>query len=59
MNAITQKAYNHIGELTDIFGDDTVTVLKAIEWYMAALRTAEKSTSLNTEAQKVKLSGRY
>ncbi len=58
MNAITQKAYNHIGELTDIFGDDTAIVLKAIDWYVASLRTAEKSTLLKTERQTVYLSGR-
>lgn len=54
----TQKAYNNIGALTDIFGDDTETVLKSIEWYMAALRTAGKSNTLNTERQRVYQSGR-
>lgn len=58
MNAITQKAYNNIGTLTDIFGSDTEMVLKAIDWYMASLRTAEKSPTLNTEAQQVYKSGR-
>ena len=61
----TQKAYNNIGALTDIFGDDTETVLKSIEWYMAALRTKQSNVmtykeqiKAQSEAQQVYQSGR-
>lgn len=60
MNTITQKAYNNIGALTDIFGKDTETVLKAIDWYMASLRSKKSNVMTKgeqCEAQRVKREG--